>query len=111
MGLAPSPVVALNRAIAIGQRDGPQQGIAALRAIANPERLRGYPFYRAAFGEFELRLGNHRTAREHFAAAVDIARNSDERRFLERRVHHCNEVETQSTTIAYSGHGKSGGVP
>jgi RNA polymerase sigma-70 factor (ECF subfamily) len=112
MGLAPSPVVALNRAIAIGQRDGPQYGIAALRAIANPERLRGYPFYQAAFGEFELRLGNHRTARQHFAAAVGSARNGDERRFLERRVQHCDEVETQSTTIAYSGHGNSSeGVP
>src|SRR5262249_20301230 len=45
MAICPSPVVALNRAIAIGQRDGPEQGLAALNAIVDAERLKGYPFY------------------------------------------------------------------
>ena len=52
---APSPVIALNRAIAIAQRDGPQRGVEALDAIADRDRLEAYPFYHAARGELELR--------------------------------------------------------
>jgi RNA polymerase sigma-70 factor (ECF subfamily) len=85
MAIAPSPVVALNRAIAIGQRDGPDAGLEALRAV-DPDRLRSYPFYPAAIGEFELRRGNLESAREHFSAAASLARNEAERRFLEKRV-------------------------
>jgi RNA polymerase sigma-70 factor (ECF subfamily) len=86
MEMAASPVVALNRGIAIAQRDGAQAGLAALQAIAEVERLSRYPFYRAAMGELELRLGNHEAARVHFCAALGLARNPPERRFLEKRV-------------------------
>ena len=85
MAVAPSPVVALNRAIAVGQRDGPDAGLEALSAI-DPDRLRSYPFYPAAIGEFELRRGNLESAREQFSTAVRLARNDAERRFLEKRV-------------------------
>jgi RNA polymerase sigma-70 factor (ECF subfamily) len=81
-----SPVVALNRAIAIGQLEGPKRGLEEIDAIADRERLAGYPFYFAALGEFELRLGHAERAREHFAHAVSRSRNPMERRFLERRV-------------------------
>jgi RNA polymerase sigma factor (sigma-70 family) len=90
MDLAPSPVVALNRAIALAQRDGPERGLEALRAIPDPERLRKYPFHPAALGEMELRLGNLVAASAHFSAAVALARNSAERRFLERRLAECS---------------------
>ncbi len=89
MAIAPSPVVALNRAIAIGQRDGPERGLAELRGIADRDRLKRYPFYPAAMGELELRRGNREAAREHFAAALALARNPTERRFLEKRVRAC----------------------
>jgi len=89
MNLRPSPVVALNRAIAIAQRDGPQRGIEEIRAIANSDRLAAYPFYHAALGEFELRSGRHEIAREHFMAALTFARNPMERRFLEQRARAC----------------------
>jgi predicted RNA polymerase sigma factor len=84
--LRPSPVVELNRAIAIAQIDGPERGLEALRAIGDAEKLASYPFYPAALGELELRCGRPANAREHFRAAVALARNSSERRFLERRV-------------------------
>src|SRR4051812_739160 len=48
MRLAPTPVVALNRAIAIGQRDGPARGLEELRRVADSGRLARYPFYPAA---------------------------------------------------------------
>src|SRR5262249_57825225 len=60
--LAPSPVVALNRAIAIGELHGPARGLAALQAIADRDRLAAYPFHQAARGELALRPG-HRHAR------------------------------------------------
>jgi RNA polymerase sigma-70 factor (ECF subfamily) len=102
MQVAPSPIVALNRAIAIAQRDGPERGIEALRAISDHERMRSYPFYPAAFGELELRRGNLDAARGYFASALRLARNDAERRFLERRARHCDEVETPLTSVAYS---------
>ncbi|MEO7038831.1 MAG: DUF6596 domain-containing protein [Gemmatimonadaceae bacterium] len=81
----PSPVVALNRAIAVGQRDGAESGLAAIEAIADVERLAEYPFYFAALGELEQRLGRTDAAREHFLTAKSRARNPMERRFFERR--------------------------
>jgi RNA polymerase sigma factor (sigma-70 family) len=90
MTIAPSPVVALNRAIAIAQREGAERGLEELAAIANRERLDKYPFYPAAMGELELRRGNRDAAREHFAAALALARNPTERRFLAQRVRTCD---------------------
>jgi RNA polymerase sigma factor (sigma-70 family) len=89
MALAPSPVVALNRAIAVGQRDGAERGLEELRDIADRERLSRYPFYPAALAELELRHGNRQAARDHFQAALRLARNGEERRFLEKRLRSC----------------------
>ena len=89
MALAPSPVVALNRAIAIGQRDGPDRGLEELRDINDSSRLERYPFYPAAIAEFELRRGDRTAAGEHFTAAAALARNPAEQRFLERRAREC----------------------
>ncbi len=82
--LSPSPVVALGRAVAIGQRD-PQRGLDELRAIGD-ERLARYPFLAAALGEFEARRVDRPAARAHFTAALALARNDAERRFLEKRI-------------------------
>lgn len=86
MMLQPSPVIALNRAIAIGQMSGPERGISEIRAIANAERLEPYPFLHAALGEFELRAGRRDAALVHFECAASLARSSAERRFLEQRL-------------------------
>jgi RNA polymerase sigma-70 factor (ECF subfamily) len=85
MKIRPSPVTALNRAIALAQKDGPERGIAAIRAIPASEQLASYPFLPAALGELELRAGRADRAREHFQAAAALARNPMERRFLESR--------------------------
>jgi RNA polymerase sigma-70 factor (ECF subfamily) len=91
MTTAPSPVVALNRAIAIGERDGAERGIEELHAIGDRDRLDRYQFYPAAMGELELRRGNRDLAQDHFQAALALARNPAERRFLEKRVRACAE--------------------
>jgi RNA polymerase sigma-70 factor (ECF subfamily) len=90
MEVAPSPVVALNRAIAIAERDGADRGLEELHAIAERGRLSSYPFSPAAVGELELRRGNPERARTHFQAALALARNAMERRFLERRLRCCD---------------------
>jgi RNA polymerase sigma factor (sigma-70 family) len=91
MRIAPTPVVALNRAIAVGQAEGPARGLAELHAITDSERLASYPFYFAAQGELELRLGKGAAASEHFRSAIALARNATERRHLEKRLRRCSE--------------------
>lgn len=89
MEVSPSPVVVLNRAIAIGQRDGAAHGLEALRAIPDRDRLPRYPFFPAALGDLELRLGHREVARRHFRVALGLARNGAERRFLAERLRSC----------------------
>lgn len=89
MTISPSPIVALNRAIALAQKEGPERGLAEIRAIPDPGRLAAYPFYSAALGELELRAGRRPAARQHFRTALAQARNPMERQFLERRLRAC----------------------
>jgi RNA polymerase sigma-70 factor (ECF subfamily) len=84
--LRPSPVVALGRAVAIGERDGPERGLEEILAMSDRERLADYPFYPAALGDLELRAGKRERAAEHFRQAMRLARNPMERRFFEQRV-------------------------
>ena len=90
--LRPSPIVALNRAIAVAQAEGPERGLDELRALPDRDRLAFYPFYAAALGELERRRGRLELAREHFRAALALARNPMERRFLEGRIAACRSA-------------------
>lgn len=80
-----SPIVALNRAIAIGKLDGAARGLVELRELEHRDRLRSYPFFFAALGEFELALGQLEAAQLSFERAVALARNPAEDRFLQAR--------------------------
>lgn len=92
MTLAPSPVVALNRAIAISQADGPERGLTEIQGIADRDRLSTYPFYLATLGELELRRGRAALARTHFEAALEHTRNPMERHFIEQRILACGNA-------------------
>jgi len=81
-----SPVVALQRALAIAQIEGPDRALEEMKSIDDRERLASYPFYEAALGEMELRRGNRAAADEHFRRALGLARNEMERRFLSSRL-------------------------
>ena len=87
--IRPSPVVALNRAIAVAEHEGAARGLEEIHALRRRERLTSYPFYFAALGELELRCNRLDQAREHFHAALALARNAMERRFLEQRLGAC----------------------
>jgi RNA polymerase sigma factor (sigma-70 family) len=100
MTIRPSPVVALNRAIAIAQQAGAERGLEEIRIIADRDRLATYPFYHAALGEFEFHNGRYEIAREHFEAALAFARNPMERQFLEQRMGACEHSAPQRTVVA-----------
>jgi predicted RNA polymerase sigma factor len=85
MAIRPSPVVALNRAIAVAQCEGAERGLAEIASIAEIDRLAEYPFYFAALGELEHQRGRAEVARKHFLSAGSLARNPMERKFFDRR--------------------------
>ncbi|WP_433607830.1 RNA polymerase sigma factor [Prescottella agglutinans] len=88
--IVPSPVVALNRAVAVAMRDGPEAGIALLDGLADEPRLRSYHPYAAARAELLIRLGRRPEAAEAYRRALDLAGTEPEREHLRRRL---GEVE------------------
>jgi RNA polymerase sigma-70 factor (ECF subfamily) len=78
-----SPVVELNRAVAVAMHAGPAAGLALVDRI---ESLDGYHLWHAARGDLLRRLGRRDEARVAYARALDLATSAPERRFLERRV-------------------------
>jgi RNA polymerase sigma factor (sigma-70 family) len=103
LAIRPSPIVALNRAIAVGQNEGPERGLDEIGSIGDCERLAAYPFYAAAMGEFELRRGQYETASGHFRAALALARNPMERRFLDQRVRACGGGGDRDESLMQTG--------
>ncbi len=83
---APSAVVALNRAVAIAMRDGPQAGLAIIEPMLTEPPLATYHLTHAAHADLCRRAGRNADARVSFARALDLARQEPERRFLRRRL-------------------------
>jgi RNA polymerase sigma-70 factor, ECF subfamily len=84
--LEPSPVVAINRAVAVAHADGPQDGLAILDALGADARLEGYQPLHAARAELLRRTGNAAGAREAYERAIALTANAREREELERRL-------------------------
>jgi RNA polymerase sigma-70 factor (ECF subfamily) len=82
----PSPVVALNRAVAVGLADGPAAGLAALAPLGTEPLLARYGYLAAARADFLRRLGRADEARLAYEEALLLTENEVERRFLERRL-------------------------
>jgi RNA polymerase sigma factor (sigma-70 family) len=87
--LRPSPVVALNRAVAVGFARGPDAGLAEIDAIERVGRLDDYLFLAAARGDLLRRAGRGSQALPHYRRARELARNDPERRFFDRRLREC----------------------
>jgi RNA polymerase sigma-70 factor, ECF subfamily len=84
--VAPSPVVALNRAAAVGMRDGPNAGLAAVEAVLEAGGLDDYLWAHAARAEMQRRLGLDEAARAAYQRALALTQQGSERRFLEMRL-------------------------
>jgi len=83
--LTPSPVVQLNRAVAVAMRDGPQAGLAALDALETGP-LRGYHLLPTARADLLRKLGRTAEAATAYQAALELAANERERAHLRRRL-------------------------
>ena len=83
----PSPIVSLNRAVAIAMVDGPLAALALIDALAATGELEDYHLLHAARADLLRRLGRGKDAAASYARAVALATNEGERRFLERRLH------------------------
>jgi RNA polymerase sigma-70 factor (ECF subfamily) len=94
--MMPTPVVALNRAVAVGMSDGPDAGLALVDSLDASGALDGYHLLAATRADFLRRLGRHEQAREAYRRALDLVTSDSERRYLTRRL-----SETQE---AISGH-------
>jgi len=84
--LWPSPVVALNRAVAVGFADGPRAGLVALDALADEPQLAGYGYLASARADFLRRLGRVEQARACYEEALLLTENTVERDFLAARL-------------------------
>jgi len=82
----PSPVIELNRAVAVAMRDGPAAGLALIDAILARGDLADYHLAHAARADLCRRLGQTAPARASYQRAIELARQEPERRFLERRL-------------------------
>jgi RNA polymerase sigma-70 factor (ECF subfamily) len=86
MRLEPSPVVELNRAVAMAMRDGPGAGLPLIDAILSRGDLADYHLAHAARADLCRQLGRTAEARASYEVALTLARQEPERRFLERRL-------------------------
>jgi RNA polymerase sigma-70 factor (ECF subfamily) len=86
LALSPSPIVALNRAVAVAMRDGPEAGLAALDDLLSGGELDQYQLAHAARADFCRRLGRHGEARVAYRRAIELTAQGPARRFLEKRL-------------------------
>ena len=89
----PSPVVELNRAVAVAMRDGPQAGLALIDAILARGDLADYHLAHSARADLCRRLGRTAEARASYERALALTRQEPERRFLERRLRELAELK------------------
>jgi RNA polymerase sigma-70 factor (ECF subfamily) len=86
LAMQPSPVIELNRAVALSMRDGPEAGLAQVDAILARGDLQDYHLAHAARADFCRRLERREAAREAYERALALAKLEPERRFLEQRI-------------------------
>jgi len=92
MGVMPSPVVLLNRAIAVGMAHGPAAGLDAIEGVADEPSLRAYHLLPAARGDLLAKLGRAEEARAEFERAASLTRNERERALMLARA---SEISTR----------------
>jgi RNA polymerase sigma-70 factor (ECF subfamily) len=93
MEISPSPVVALNRAVAISKVEGPQSALAALRPLSEDRSLHNYYLLPAVQGRLLLDLGDREAAADCFRQALERPCSEPERRFLKRKLAECSIAE------------------
>jgi RNA polymerase sigma factor (sigma-70 family) len=95
-----SPVVALNRAVAIANIRGPEAGLHAVRGVRDLKKLSSYYLLYAVLGEFEMRSGNLQAAAEQFRRSFELAETKSERAFLLKRLQRCVDGQTTGKILS-----------
>jgi len=90
--LQPSPIVSLNRAVAVAMAEWPERGLALINSLAESDDLDQYHLFYAARADLLRRLGSSAEAAENYQRALSLVSNESERRFLERRL---REMQSQ----------------
>jgi len=97
----PSPIVSLNRAVAVAMVDGPELGLALIDRIVVDGHLDDYHLLHATRADLYRRLGKQDEAVRSYSRALDLVRNNAERRFLERQLRDLKD--RQSTSEDHAG--------
>lgn len=105
---APSPVIELNRAVAVAMRDGPEAGLALIDGILSRGDLSEYHLAHAARADLCRRLGRTQDARVAYERALSLAQQDPERRFLKRRLEELDENIISSDVDLPRGHSTKG---
>jgi RNA polymerase sigma factor (sigma-70 family) len=98
--LKPSPVVALNRAVAVAHLQGPQAGLNAIAEIPQRERLESHYLLHAVVGELHWRLKNHPVAAESFRRALHLAQVGPEQLYLTRMLDRSTEIAADDQPVS-----------
>jgi RNA polymerase sigma-70 factor (ECF subfamily) len=85
----PSPIVALNRAVALAMIQGPEAGIKELKRISSLRQMQSYYLFPATLAEFYKQKGEPKKAGEYYRQALNLAGTEPERRFLQRKLKEC----------------------
>ena len=97
--LAPSPVVELNRAVAVSMAFGPAAGLEIVDALSDEPALIGYHLLQSVRGDLLEKLGRHDEARVAFERAAALTRNAKERGLLAQRATRCAERGSVRTSV------------
>jgi RNA polymerase sigma factor (sigma-70 family) len=89
---APSPIVELNRAVAVSMASGPEAGLEMVDSLRDDPALRGYHLLPSVRGDLLKKLGRRQEAREEFERAAAITRNAREKTLLMQRARECSDV-------------------
>ena len=92
--VAPSPVVDLNRAVALGMANGPEAGLAIVDGLESTTELQGYHLLNAVRGDLLVKLGRHQEARKEFERVASLTRNARERGVMLARARECASQAT-----------------
>ncbi|MEW6160221.1 MAG: sigma-70 family RNA polymerase sigma factor [Verrucomicrobiota bacterium] len=96
--LNPSPIVALNRAVAVAHVNGPAAAILILESIPDRKSIESYYLYHAVLGEFEFQLGKSSEAAAHLRQALRLADLKSEQDFLARKLRECDLAQGMERT-------------
>lgn len=91
--ISPSPVVELNRAVAVAMREGPGTGLAMIEKLMSTGELNDYHLIHAARADLYRRLGDWNQARTCYEKAIALCNQTAERRFLDRRLHEISALQ------------------